>query len=287
MSYNLLLDTKFESNLWKFNNCKYENGKLISTSKVFGIEQELILPDITKLYFRFNYMITSRAVRETKVCIQNKNIMDIDKQFPKCLKWQSISVIDYAKQEKIKVHLIFESTEDVNEVYIKEPILVDLDYLHKSTWLKIILDRTINYLPGYSYSNEYKELELTTKNEDFDILNKEQGKIGLIIKENEKKEIELDAKFISNKYYLIKLDFEEINQLGNIYFKYGFLKSTRVKDQIYLVFKAKENEFLRLVIEPNSELPYWLNIKHLMLIEITRLNLLKQDIVNLPYIEGE
>lgn len=244
----------------------------------------MILPDPTKLYFRFNYLVTSKTIKEVKIGIQSKNLLDIDNKFPKYMKWECISVIDKPKQEKIKLHLIFESTEDVNEVFIKEPILVDLDCLHKSTWLKLILDRTINYLPGYSYNNEYKELELTETNTDLTTLNKENGKVGLIIKENEKKEIELNAKFISNKYYLVKLDFEEINQLGNIYFKYGFLKSTRVKDQIYLVFKAKENEVLKLIVEPNSELPYWLNIKHLMLIEITKLNLLKQDIINLPYV---
>lgn len=284
MSYNLLLDTKFENNQWKFINCKHDGKKLISNSRVFGIEQELILPDPTKLYFRCSYMSTLNALKEVKIGILNKNTLDIDKRFPKCLKWGSVSVIDYTKEEKIKVCLIFESEQDVNEVYIKEPILVDLNYLHKSTWLKIILDRTINYLPGYSYKNEYKELELTDDNLDLSALNKEKGKVGLIIKENNTKEVKLNAKFISGKYYLVKLDFEEINQLGNIYFKYGFLKSTRIKDQIYLVFKTRENEDLKLIIEPNSELSYWLNIKRLMLIEITKLKLLKEDIVNLPYI---
>jgi len=232
-------------------------------------------------------MTASKDITEVKIGILNKNTLDIDKRFPKYLKWNNISVIDYSKQEKIKVHLIFESTEDINEVYIKEPILVDLNYLHKSTWLKIILDRTINYLPGYSYKNEYKELQFTENNTDFNVLNREQAKIGLIIKESENKEVTLNAKFISNRYYLVKLDFEEINQLGNLYFKYGFLKSTRIKDQIYLVFKARENEDLKLIIEPNSELSYWLNIKHLMIIEITKLKLLREDIINLPYIEGD
>lgn len=283
MSYNLLLDTKFESGQWKFINCEYENGKLISSSKIFSVEQELILPDPTKLYFRFNYFTTGN-IKEIKIGIQNNKVLDIDSKFPKLNKWQHISVIDYAKQEKIKLHLIFESSVEKNIVYIKEPILVDLNHLKKSTWLKIILDRTINYLPGYSYTNEYKELELTEKNTDFNLLNKESGKVGLIIKENETKEIDLNAKFISNRYYLAKLDFEEINQLGNICFKYGFLKSTRHRDQVYIVFKAKENMPLKLIIEPNTELPYWLNLKRIMIIDITKLNLLREDVLNLPYI---
>lgn len=287
MSYNLLLDTRFESNKWRFINCTYEEGKLISNKKVFGIEQELILPDPTKLYFRCSYFVQVKSIKEVIIGIQNKKILDIDKKYPKINQWQNISVIDNTKQEHVKVHLIFESDEDINIVHIKEPILVDLNHMHKSTWLKIILDRTVDYLPGYIYNNEYKELELSEANEDFNVLNREKGKIGLIIKEKENKEVKLSAKFIVDRYYLVKLDFEEINQLGKIYFKYGFKKSTRDKDQIYLVFKAKENEELKLTIEPNSELPYWLNIKRIMLLDITNLNLLKEDITNLPYIEGD
>ena len=40
MSYNLLFDTNFRniSERWKLINCKYENGYLISTNRIFSIE---------------------------------------------------------------------------------------------------------------------------------------------------------------------------------------------------------------------------------------------------------
>ena len=284
MACNLLLDTQFKNNNWNFINCTYENGKLISTNKVFGIEQDLILPDPTKLYFRFKYLVEDKNIKEIKIGIQNKDVLHIDKKFPKINKWQYISLIDYAKQEKVKVHIIFESDKDVNEVYIKEPMLVDLHHLHRSTWLKIILDRTIVFLNGYTYNNLYKETELKETNEDFEECNIESAKTGVIISEKQTKEIKLDAKFIVGKYYLVKLDFEEINQYGNIRFNYGFLKSTRDREQIYLVFKAREDEQLKFVIEPKEELPYQINLKHIMIVDISRLKLLKEDIPNLPFI---
>jgi hypothetical protein len=81
------------------------------------------------------------------------------------------------------------------------------------------------------------------------------------------------------------LDFKEINNLGDIYFQYGVLKSSRIEDeQIWLVFKANDNLNLQLVIESNDALDYKINLKHLMIIDITNLKLLKNDISNLPFI---
>ena len=155
MSYNLLLDTKFTESNWKFTNCRYENGYLISTDKIFGIEQELILPDPTKLYFRFNYITKNITIKEVTLGIQNGSTLNVCKKYPKVDKKQFISLIDIAKQEKIKLHLIFESDINNNKVEIYDPILCDLNYLHKSTWLKSILDRVIKYRKGYQYTNLY------------------------------------------------------------------------------------------------------------------------------------
>lgn len=284
MAYNLLLDTQFQNSTWTFINCSYSKGKLISTNKVFGVYQELVLPDPTKLYFRCKYLVQDKDIKEIKIGIQNKNLLSIDKRLPKANKWQSISLIDYAKQEKIKVHIIFESNKDINEVYVKEPMLADLNHLHRTTWLKLVLDRVIVFMNGYSYTNQYKESLLTESNTDFKNCNIEKAKIGVIISEKQNKEIKIDAKFIVGKYYLAKLDFEEINQYGDIKLQYGVLKSTRNNDQLYLVFKAKENECLNLLIEPNEELAYQINLKHLMIVDITKLKLLKEDIPYLPFI---
>ena len=282
MSYNLLLNTEFkEKHTWNFTNCKYENGKLISNSKVFGIEQELILPDVTKLYARINYLIIKGNIKDVYIGIQNKDVLNVDRKAGKLNKKQKISVIDVAKQEKIKFQLIFESLEDINEVQISEPLLIDLNYLHKSTWLKFILDRTVHYISGYTYQNEYKVSEIKPKDFDIDL---KDAKIGSIISTKENVEIELEAKFNDKAYYLVKLDLEEINQLGKTYFKYGVIKSTNIKDQCYLVFKANQKDKLKLVVEANDVLDYKVNLKHLLLTNITKLNLLKSDIPYIPFV---
>ena len=285
MSYNLLIDTQFKDNYnWKYINCKYEEGKLVSTNKVFGIMQELILPDPTKLYARITYKSLSPHIKDIKIGIQNKSTLNISTKIPRYNKEQKLSVISIAEQEKIQVHIIFESNIDINEVEIKEPILIDLNYMHKSTWLKLILDRTVHFIDGYSYTNEYPISEVKSTAEDFIDCNLEAAKIGSIIKVDDKKEIELKAKFIINKYYLVKLDFEEINQLGDMYFKYGVLKSTKLKDQLYLVFKAFDNNTLKLVLESTDVMPYKVNLKHILITNISHLKLLKTDIPYLPFI---
>ena len=284
MSYNLLLNTRFKDNQnWKYINCEYVDGCLISSSKVFGIEQELVLPDPTKLYARITYKAET-PLEEVKIGILNNDVLNIDKKRPKLNKEQRISVIDIAKQEKIKVMIIFESLEDINKVQIKEPLLIDLNYMNKSTWLKLILDRTVHYIDGYSYENLYSISEIKPDAEDFKELDLEDAKIGSIISLRESKEIEVSAKFIINSYYLVKLDFEEINKFGKVYFKYGVLKSTVINDQTYLIFRADSTNKLKLVIESDDVLPYQLNLKHILLINISNLHLLKADIPYLPFI---
>ena len=134
--YNIALDTEFKNNQWNFINCKYEDGYLISTDKVFGIEQELILPDITKLYFRILYKAINKEILNIKIGIQNNDILEINEKLIKDNKNNFISIIDDAKQEKIKLHIIFESTILDNKVEIKEPLLLNLKQLHKATWVK-------------------------------------------------------------------------------------------------------------------------------------------------------
>lgn len=285
MSYNLLLDTEFKQNNWKFTNCRLENGMLISTDKVFGIEQELTLPDPTKLYFKFTYTALNPSLKDVKIGIQTNDVIHVNKRFIRWNKTQKISVVENVEQEKIKLHLIFESDTKVNKVYIKNPILIDLVQQGKSTWLKSILDRTIRYRYGYAYKNLFKTSELKDDLEEFKNLNIESAKIGSIVSLKNKEIINLNAKFIRNQYYLAKLDFKEINNLGDIYFQYGVLKSSRIEDeQIWLVFKANDNLNLQLVIESNDALDYKINLKHLMIIDITNLKLLKNDITNLPFI---
>ncbi len=285
MSYNLLLDTSFKNNNWKFINCEYKNGYLYSTESIFGIEQELILPDPTKLYFRCKYKIENIDIKEVKIGIQINDILYIDKKTPKLQKEQLISVIDDVKQEKIKLHIIFESTIKTNIVEIKEPLLVNLNLLHKSTSLKFILNNSLKYREGYHYKNIYNTLEIKPESQDFINYPLEKAKTGSILKTKEKINIKINAKFNRGEYYLIKLDYKEINELGNIQFKYGSIASMQFgKEQIYIIIRAEDKNDLELIIEPNDILDYQINLKHIMIININKMKLLKSDVPYLPFI---
>lgn len=283
MAYNLCLNTSFDHN-WKTINCTIDNGVLTSNKKVFGIEQELILPNPTKLYYRFTYKALS-DIKEVKLGIQNKNTLGINKQFPKVGKEYKISLIDMATQNKIKLHLIFESDKDVNRVVIKEPLLVDLYYVNKSTWIKYLLDNTLTFRYGYNYTNLYEKSEVKGGLADFKNIDLREAKVGSIISIKENEEVNLTAKFIKGNIYLAKLDFEEINKYGDIKFTYGFLKSIReVDNQVYLLFKADDKNQLKLIFENKEVFPYEINLKHLMIIDVSKLSLLKEDIPYLPFI---
>lgn len=283
MSYNLLLDTSFINNNWKFINCEIKDGILLSTNEVFGISQEIVLPDPTKLYFRINYQSFNAELFDIKIGIQIGDKLHINSKYPKLGKQKYISVIEDVKTEKVTLHVIFESLSKKNQVRIWDPLLVDLYKQNKSSWLKYKLDKTLKYQYGYTYTNLYKETELTMDNND--IPNKEKAKIGVIVDTLDSIDIPIKYDFIENHYYLIKLDFKEINKFGKIYFKYNTLKSPlNYEEQIFLWFKAKEDFSLSLIIEGNDIIPYKINLKHLLLIDITKLKLLEEDIINLPFI---
>lgn len=276
MNYNLILDSRFETNNhWQYINCEYKDGYFLSNKKVFGITQELILPTKCKLYFRVNYKIDNISIKNVKIGIQYNKRLECNEKIPKLRKQEFISIVNDSVEQKVKVHLIFESETEINKVYISNPILVDLDYLDKSTWLKSLLDKTIDYRYGYSYQNilDYSECDYFDK-----------ANIGTLFKSLENSELEINAKLLNNHYYLAKLDFREVNQLGDIYFKYGCLKSVRIDNQVCLVFKANDELKLYLNIIPNDVLPYQINLKHMMIVDITNLNLMKEDIPYLPFI---
>ena len=280
MSYNLLFDTDFNHNRWEYINCSYENGILISTKKIFGICQEVVLADITKLYLRFNYNILNSNISKVTAGIQNGDRLFISNKTPTSNKNSLISIVESTQLEKIKVHLIFESKENINKVVIKEPLLCDLNRLHKSTWLKFILDKTVKFRNGLSYKNvlEYSEVEPK-------IFNLEKARIGSIISTLQDKQFKIDAKLIKGKKYLIKLDYKEINNLGNINITYGIFRSVKINDeQLYLVFKADETNELIINIKPNEALPYQVNLRHIMILDVEGLGIDKDDIHYLPFV---
>lgn len=285
MSYNLILNSKLENDTnWNFINCTLENGILTSNKKVFGIEQELVLPNPNRLYFRIKYKAFC-AIKEVKIGLQNGKELEINTQTPKLNKLQSISIVDSARQNKIKLHVIFESDHDINRVMIQEPLLVDLNHLNRSTWLKSVLDLTIKYRTGYTYTNKYSSEEITSKLKDFQNVNTEDGKIGSIIKTKTNINIPLSVELVNEHYYLIKVHYNDINRFGQTFIKYGTLKSRKIiKDQLYLIIKSNSVDNLILSIEPNDVLDYKVNLQHILITDITKMNLLKEDILYLPFI---
>ena len=286
MAFNLLIGSNFNTlDRWKFINCEYKDGCIISNKKLFGIEQELILPDITKLYFRTKYFTDSNKIETITIGIQNGKLLEVNKKNVIPNKEALISTVVQAKQEKIKAHIIFESKEEINKVKIIEPLLLNLNSLHKSTWLKWVLDKTVGYLKGYEYKNEYSASEINNSINDFKDVKLEKAKIGSIISTLQNISININAKLIEDHFYLIKLDYKNINNLGKIYFQYGVSKSLNWNDeQIYLVFKANKTLDLKLNIENKEVLPYQINLKHILLVDMTYLNLMQEDIGYLPFI---
>ena len=102
---NLLIDTSFENikEHWKLINCTYLNGYLKSTDKVFGIEQDLVLPDICKLYFSFKYISFTKDIKDVIIGIQSNDTLESTFQCGTFKKKKQISVISDIKSEKIKV----------------------------------------------------------------------------------------------------------------------------------------------------------------------------------------
>lgn len=285
MSYNILLNSSLSHNNsnWKTINCTLVDNIITSTNKVFGIEQELTLPDMTTLYFRVVYKALN-SIKNVKIGIQNGDVLEVNTQLPKLNKLQKISIVDRAKQETIKLHIIFESDTYVNKVHIKEPLLVDLNHLNKSTWTKGLLDKVLKYRAGYTYNNLFDFSELTS-----DVLTLNSGKLSeakigsiLTTKDSITFNLPLDTK--KNHFYLIKLDYENINNFGKVGFRYGFLKSKDLLEQSYIIFKATDSNIPTLNIEAGDIIEYKVNLKHLMAIDITDLNLLQEDIEKLPFI---
>lgn len=281
MSYNLLFNTQFkDTTRWNFTNCYLEDGYLISTDKTFGISQELVLPNITKLYFRCKYKTINKEITKAYIGINNSNKLSVTTEIPKQNKEKIISVVEEATQEKVQVYIIFESTEKENKIKISEPLLYDLKANSKSFCIKPLLDKLIKYRFGFGYNNLLEYSELTEE-----IVESKKAKVGIIISTLDKVVIPINAKLYDKYSYIIKLDYKEINNLGKVYIKYGIMQSIKIdEEQLYLSFKGNKNCKLELIIEPNDILPYQINLKHLLLIDASMQNIAKQDIPYLPFI---
>lgn len=290
MSYNLLLDTNFTKvgKHWKLTNCTYENGYLNAVDTIFSIEQEIVLPDPTKLYFGIDYICFDKNIKSIYCGLftEDGELKAVRKK-PAIRSRKRISTVASLKVEKVKVMIIIESKVPDSRIYIDGPILIDLNHQHKRDWPKWVLNKCLDYRYGYNYINEYKESEVTIDNEDFKspYTNTIEANTGIIaqIKENDWFKISNDFK--DGHYYLVKLDYYHLNDYGNVYFQYGEITSTELgEDQLYILFRGNKKDNLILKMENDEVLPYLVNFKHLMIIDITNINLEEDDILHLSFI---
>ena len=290
MSYNLLLDTNFThiDKHWKLTNCEYKDGYLIGNSTTYSIEQEIVLPDPTKLYFSIEYICFDSNVQSLYCGIFNENgILEATKKKVNIRKRKKLAVVDQSLTEKVKAMFIIEAKTPNTRIYIDSPLLIDLKYQGKDNWPKWMLKKALDYRYGYEYTNVYPYSEITLNNEDFKSVytETEQGKIGILAKVIEKDWFKINCKLIQNHIYLIKLDYEQINSYGDMYLSYGEVISEFLdEEQLYVIFKANDKDEIKLHVENKEELPYLINLKHIMILDITNLKIDEDDIPHLPFI---
>lgn len=185
MSYNLLLDTNFNSisKHWKLTNCEYKDGYLVGNSTIYSIEQEIILPDPTKLYFSMDYICFDSNIKSLYCGIFSENgVLETNKKKPRFRKRKRISVVDKLLTEKVKVMFIVEAKTEDTRIYIDSPLLVDLIYQRKDSWPRWMLNSILDYRYGYDYTNLYPVSEIPLETEDFSspYTKTEQGKTGIL-----------------------------------------------------------------------------------------------------------
>ena len=131
MSYNLLLDTSFRNvnKHWKLTNCEYKDGFIVGNSTTYSIEQEIVLPNPTKLYFSLEYLCFDPNIKYVYCGIYHENgCLEATRRKPKIRKRKRISVVDQLITEKVKVMFIVEAKTPDTRIYVDRPLLVDLTY---------------------------------------------------------------------------------------------------------------------------------------------------------------
>ena len=292
MSYNLLLDTSFNKidKHWKLTNCVYQNGYLISSKNLFAIEQEIILPNPTKLYFSLDYMCFDPNIKNIYCGIQINDILEVNTKIPRMHKRTRIGVVDNSKQaKKVIVKFIVESESQDSKIYIDSPLLLDLTYHNKDWWPRWMLNKLVQYRCGYNYENLYERgKNLSISNTDFSSVctpTEDIPEKGILAKVKQNDWFRLSYSFTEGKYYLIKLDCETLNDYGQIYMTYGDIVSTRKSDtQIYIIFKANTKDNFKIILENSEPLPFMVLLKHILVVDLATTRFEEDDILHLPFI---
>lgn len=294
MSYNLLLDTNLDKinsdkSQWKLTNCSYRDGYLIANnSNVYSIEQKIALPDPSKLYFSMDYIAFNKDIKKIYIGILCDDVLQSVVKRPRFDKRTRLSVVYPTQCEQITVKFIIEANQPNTKLYIDSPMLIDLHAQRKEFWPKWMLNKVFDYRHGYTYENLYKECEISIDNDDFTspYTQTEQAQVGIIAHIKESEWFKVDFEQQQGRYYLVKLDLEEINNYGEVYLQYGEKTSWSLdkQGQLYMHFVSDGQHGIRIKMRNDEQLDYLINFKRVMVIDITDKTFEEQDIPHLLFI---
>ena len=235
-----------------------------------------------------DYICFDKNITSIYCGIQTGKVLEANRKKPRLNRRKRISVVDQVNCEKIKVILICESREKHSKIYIDSPLLVDLSRQGRDWWPRWILNKTLDYRYGYEYENIYTYgSEIKIDNPDFSspYTKTEEAEVGILATITENDWFRVSHNFEEDHYYLLKLDYEQINEYGEIYVLYGDVSSTILNtDQLYIIFKANSKDEIRVKLDNNEKLPYLINLKHILLLDLTDLRIEEDDIKHLPFI---
>ena len=285
MNYNLLIDSDFNdvNNYWELVNCSYSNGIFKSSAKVFGIKQTLTLNSVTKVYFRFLYKALTRLQRVV-IGIQNGDTLYINEEYPRQGIEKHLSIVENIK-DKVTVHIMFESLYEESQVEIRRPLLVDNSEYRYT--IKYKLDNIHDYRKGHTYKNDLGIGDFSNQDiwkvggtNNYELFNN-----NLIVKNNSDVEIKIKPNLEECHLYLFKCLYKSINDLGSVELRNTLSIGETTKEQVWLLFKAVEEDELTIKIKNNSNLESIISFEKIMLIDLNKqkLNLKLDDIERLPY----
>ena len=91
----------------------------------------------------------------------------------------------------------------------------------------------LDYRVGYDYENIYKEAEITLQNKDFTspYSKLEKAHDGVLLTCTESDWFPITCDFTPDRYYLIKLDYNELNKYGQVYIEANGITSEKVTEE--------------------------------------------------------
>lgn len=307
---NLLVNTAFDNyqKSWVVKNgtLKKQGKSLIiqSTSRLFGITQDFLIFNSTRLYFGLKVKI-KRPVSKISVGIKCGTELHIC-EYKSLItnKWQVLSVmadidVDTFDLTKYSVYLLSEALYNASEIEIKEPMLFDAKATGHYYSLKSSLDE-IPYIDGITYKREINNCIFSghsfvgkywgvKKQPVDDIL--WDGKNGLTFTISREGSVYQQLPLFNGHQYLIKIAYERINGKGDCRLfvnDRGFKFDSVASGQVIVKFEAKPDNSIKLIFtNVDGVVPMVCYIRDIMMIDLTVQGLTKlkdDDIQRLPYL---